>query len=582
MRKYLLAALMGLLIGTVAFAADVRRSISVGDINFGSGTFTDTVGLVLHKVNADNVPFSQDNDVKVGDLYYFALAADNGVNGYALLSAGDNTFYWGAISGAIDWSAVAITGGTIDNTPIGGTTASTGAFSTLSATSFTLGDVSNTEFGYLNGVISSVQGQIDGKQTGSSFLSNISDGVLTTLLNITDDIALSFGTDNDFHVRYKSADGTLVISAADNTAYCTLTKSGGLTCTEITADVIGSTCSPTDNECIINAANTGLPLTGMSPGDCLFDNTNNLWSCRNSDNNAWITGGSGSTTTLPWDNITSRPTINSVTVTGAVLDNAANYPTLNQNTTGNAATATALAADPADCAAGQIATGIAASGALSCTATPSVTTITGALSGNASTATALAANGSNCSAGQSPLGVDASGAVEGCWTPAQMTYPGAGIPNSTGSAWGTSYTLDTDLSSVSGSDDTIPSAKATKAALDDKIADSTVWTRSFTIYNYSASYDNVVAMMFHTAATVTRLDCHTGGADTVVVTAYECDSSSASCSTTGLSVTAASTNASDTSASNGSIDATDRVMFSLTSLSGTPTYLQCDIGYTVP
>lgn len=41
-------------------------------------------------------------------------------------------------------------------------------------------------------------------------------------------------------------------------------------------------------------------------------------------------------------------------------------------------------------------------------------TTTGTFSGNASTATALAANGSNCSAGQFPLGVDASGAVESC------------------------------------------------------------------------------------------------------------------------------------------------------------------------
>ena len=47
-----------------------------------------------------------------------------------------------------------------------------------------------------------------------------------------------------------------------------------------------------------------------------------------------------------------------------------------------------------------------------------------------------------------------------------MVYPGAGIPNSTGSAWGTSYTLDTDLSAVSASDDSLPSAKATKTALD--------------------------------------------------------------------------------------------------------------------
>lgn len=36
------------------------------------------------------------------------------------------------------------------------------------------------------------------------------------------------------------------------------------------------------------------------------------------------------------------------------------------------------------------------------------------ITGNAGTATALAANGANCSAGQYPLGVDASGAVESC------------------------------------------------------------------------------------------------------------------------------------------------------------------------
>lgn len=40
--------------------------------------------------------------------------------------------------------------------------------------------------------------------------------------------------------------------------------------------------------------------------------------------------------------------------------------------------------------------------------------VTGALTGNASTATALAANGGNCSAGSAPIGVDASGAVESC------------------------------------------------------------------------------------------------------------------------------------------------------------------------
>jgi hypothetical protein len=41
-------------------------------------------------------------------------------------------------------------------------------------------------------------------------------------------------------------------------------------------------------------------------------------------------------------------------------------------------------------------------------------TITAALTGNATTATALAANGTNCSAGNYPLGVDASGNAENC------------------------------------------------------------------------------------------------------------------------------------------------------------------------
>lgn len=53
--------------------------------------------------------------------------------------------------------------------------------------------------------------------------------------------------------------------------------------------------------------------------------------------------------------------------------------------------------------------------------------ITGALTGNADTATALAANGANCEAGNSPLGVDTVGAVESCfdvWTEAENTSAG--------------------------------------------------------------------------------------------------------------------------------------------------------------
>lgn len=64
--------------------------------------------------------------------------------------------------------AAQISGGTIDNTPIGGTTAAAGAFTTLSATStITFGGVditaTATELNYVDGVTSAIQDQLDTK-----------------------------------------------------------------------------------------------------------------------------------------------------------------------------------------------------------------------------------------------------------------------------------------------------------------------------------------------------------------------------------------------------------------------------------
>jgi hypothetical protein len=95
---------------------------------------------------------------------------------------------------------------------------------------------------------------------------------------------------------------------------------------------------------------------------------------------------------------------------------------------GNAGTASALAADPADCSSGTVALGINAAGTAQCTATPSVTSITGALVGNASTATALAADPADCSASQVATGIAASGALSCTGTPtvASATLNGTG------------------------------------------------------------------------------------------------------------------------------------------------------------
>jgi hypothetical protein len=65
---------------------------------------------------------------------------------------------------------------------------------------------------------------------------------------------------------------------------------------------------------------------------------------------------------------------------------------------------------------------------------------------NAATATALAAAPSICSAGSAPQGVDVHGNALDCTSISGgggMVYPGAGVPNSSGSAWNTSYTVGT-------------------------------------------------------------------------------------------------------------------------------------------
>jgi|GEM_PF-1354811 len=83
----------------------------------------------------------------------------------------------------------------------------------------------------------------------------------------------------------------------------------------------------------------------------------------------------------------------------------------NANTT--AATANTASAIVARDGSGNFVAGTVTA-ALTGNVTGNVTGTSGSATGNAGTSTALAANGANCSAGQFPLGVDASGAVETC------------------------------------------------------------------------------------------------------------------------------------------------------------------------
>lgn len=187
---------------------------------------------------------------------------------------------------------------------------------------------------------------------------------------------------------------------------------------------------------------------------------------------------------------------------------AGDFPTLNQSTSGNAGTASALAADPSDCTGNNFALGVNATGTASC-AQPAFSNLSGTatdaqlasnysgvgacgantwastlndnaaptctqpafsnLSGSAtdaqipdsitvtlaSTATALAANGANCSGNNFALGVDASGVGE-CAQPAFSNLSGAAtdaqVPdNITVTLAGTATALAADPADCTGS-----------------------------------------------------------------------------------------------------------------------------------
>jgi hypothetical protein len=111
--------------------------------------------------------------------------------------------------------------------------------------------------------------------------------------------------------------------------------------------------------------------------------------------------------------------------------------------------------------------------------------VTGALTGNADTATALAANGGNCSAGNSPLGVDTLGAVENCfdvWTEAENTS--AGYTSNTGTVTSVAQTVPTGLT-ISGSPVTTTGTLA--IAYDTGYSSAGLLTASTT--NWNSFYD---------------------------------------------------------------------------------------------
>lgn len=281
------------------------------------------------------------------------------------------------------------------------------------------------------------------------------------------------------------------------------TFSGPLT-GNVTGDVTGSASSATGNAGTATALQTPRTINGVS-----FDGTSNIVVTANlpSDPAACSPGqyatdisASGALTCaqVPYSQVSGTPSLAPIATSGSASDLTTGIVPaarggagtvsgiMKANGTGgvsaavagadyvipagNVATATSLAANPADCAVGQFSNAIAANGDLSCTPvdyaqvtgkpTFAAVALTGSASdlttgtlasarggagavnglmkangsgvvsaasagtdyvtpaGNVATATSLAANGTNCAAGQAARGVDASGNAENCFTPA--------------------------------------------------------------------------------------------------------------------------------------------------------------------
>jgi hypothetical protein len=292
---------------------------------------------------------------------------------------------------------------------LGGTTPAAGAFTTLSATSTST----------LNGTtIPASQTLLYSGGPGGT----PSSLTLTNATGLPNASVIGLGTFATQNYATPPAIGGTTPAAG---TFTTLTGTSG---------VIG----PVSNEGAGTLNAQGLYVNGVAVGT----GSGSVSSVGLSTNTGWLTAGgtpitTSGTLTL---NTTGGQTANEFVATpngssGAVglrAIVAADVPTLNQSTTGNAATAT----------------NVAYSGL-----TGTVPTWNQSTTGNAATATALASTPTNCGAGSAAIGVLANGNATGCFTPGGGGGVGTVLANydsSSSSLSSTPTTVNTITGLVSG------------------------------------------------------------------------------------------------------------------------------------
>lgn len=196
-------------------------------------------------------------------------------------------------------------------------------------------------------------------------------------------------------------DGGAILGTLTDARYCKYTSSGTLIdCNSTCADITGSSslCDGDDASGGSGGSATSLSVSALTPAT----STVGVYS------GAFTSTWTATTGTHTWTGANTSGQYFKIVNSGAM---GAYGSILNVTNTGNATAGSVLQIDNTDT---DILSIKAPNVTLTQAGTLTVPSVVSALTGNATTATALAANGSNCSAGSAPLGVDASGAVETC------------------------------------------------------------------------------------------------------------------------------------------------------------------------
>ena len=200
---------------------------------FSTVTATTATALAANGANcsAGQSPLGVDNTGAVEGCWTPAANLDNTTMDNTTIGTStpvEGHFTTLSATGVSTLDNVVISEGTLDNVVIGGTTALAGSFTDIVGTTITVGSVNDTEFGYLNGVTSAIQTQIDLKAP-------IIDPTFTNNITVDNEVTA---------LQYNSSAG--------------------------------------DGEHFINVANSTPPNVGTETvGDCYFDNGTLVWACWN-------------------------------------------------------------------------------------------------------------------------------------------------------------------------------------------------------------------------------------------------------------------------------------------------------------